>query len=164
MGKWITVLRAAQRYMRQLPAERLAERVIQNRERSIRLLSHHLFRVGEAYLETAVDGVEYATQLANIPPRDGTCLTGEELAQYGEAVIARIEQWWRKLDDKSCPQNVKTFFGMQPLHLLLERSFWHSAQHARQLIAVLERLGIEPDRRLTHADLAGLPLPENLWE
>ncbi|HEX9673735.1 MAG TPA: hypothetical protein VGA12_09905 [Burkholderiales bacterium] len=45
-----------------------------------------------------------------------------------------------------------------------ERSTWHSAQHARQLIHVLERFGIEPDGRLTAEDLAGLPLPERLFE
>ena len=48
--------------------------------------------------------------------------------------------------------------------MLFERSTWHSAQHARQLIAVLERFGIEPERRLGAAELAGLPLPEGLWE
>jgi hypothetical protein len=32
------------------------------------------------------------------------------------------------------------------------------------MIAVLERLGIEPDNRLTAEDLAGLPLPEGIWE
>jgi hypothetical protein len=50
------------------------------------------------------------------------------------------------------------------MHQLLERSTWHSAQHARQLAAVLERYGIEPNRRPTPQDLAGLPLPERLWE
>jgi hypothetical protein len=29
---------------------------------------------------------------------------------------------------------------------------------------VLERFGIEPSRRLTAEDLAGLPLPEGLWD
>jgi len=29
---------------------------------------------------------------------------------------------------------------------------------------VLERMGIQPDGPLTAADLAGLPLPERLWE
>jgi hypothetical protein len=32
------------------------------------------------------------------------------------------------------------------------------------LIAVLDRFHIEPDRRLTAEDLAGLPLPEGLWD
>ena len=164
IGKWLNVLRAAQRYLRQMPDARLNELVIDNRPRSIRLMGHHVFRIGEAYLETAVDGVEYATQLANVPPQDGTFTTGEEIARYGDTVIARLEKWWKELPDKSCQQKVKTFFGMQPLHLLYERSTWHSAQHTRQLAAVLERFNITPDKPLTKEDLAGLPLPERLWE
>ena len=164
IGKWLNVLRAAQRYLRQMPDARLNELVIDNRPRSIRLMGHHVFRIGEAYLETAVDGVEYATQLANVPPKDGTFTTGEEIARYGDTVIARLEKWWKELSDKSCQQKVKTFFGMQPLHLLYERSTWHSAQHTRQLAAVLERFNIAPDKPLTKENLAGLPLPERLWE
>jgi hypothetical protein len=164
LAKWITVLRAAQRYIRQLPDERLVERVINNRERSIRLLSHHIFRIGAAFLEVVVDGVEYSVQLANMPPTDGTCTTAEEIASYGRSIIDRVENWWTELKDKSCRQKVKTFYGTPPLHQLFERSTWHSAQHTRQLIAVLERYGIEPDGRLRAEDLAGLPLPEGLWE
>ena len=157
--KWTIVLRAAQRYVRQIPDKRLNDRAIDNRDRSIRLLSHHIFRIGEAFLETAIDGVEYWVQLANVPPQDGTYTTGEEIASYGDSVIERIENWWARLDDKSCQQKIKTFYGTPPTHQLLERSAWHSAQHTRQMIAVLERFGIEPDVRLTAEDLAGLPLP-----
>lgn len=162
--KWVLVLRAAQRYMRQIPAERLNERVIDNRDRSIRLMGHHVFRIGEAYLETVIDGVEYWIQHANVPPKDGTFTTGEEFVRYGDDVIDRLQKWWDGLADKSCRQSLKTYYGMQPMHQLFERSTWHSAQHARQLLAVLDRLGIEPDGRLTKEDLAGLPLPERLWE
>jgi hypothetical protein len=162
--KWIAILRAAQRYVRQIPSERLAERVIDNRDRSIRLMSHHIFRIAEAFLETAVDGVEYWVHNANVPPADGTCITGAEIAAYGETIIVRVEAWWKELDDKSCGQKVKTFYGRPPMHQLFERSTWHSAQHTRQLVAVLERFGIEPDGRLNSEDLAGLPLPQGLWE
>ena len=162
--KWITVLRASQRYVRQIPNPRLTERAIENRDRSIRLLSHHIFRIGEAFLETALDDVEYRTNNANVPPADGSCLTGVEIAAYGDGIIERIENWWTQLEDKSCRQKVRTFYGTPPMHQLLERSTWHSAQHARQMIAVLERLRIEPDNRLTAEDLAGLPLPEGIWE
>jgi hypothetical protein len=162
--KWIIVLRAAQRYVRQIPNSRLMERAIDNRDRSIRLLSHHIFRIGEAFLETAIDDVEYWTNNANVPPADGSCMTGAEISAYGDGVINRIENWWSRLENKSCRQKVKTFYGTPPMHQLLERSTWHSAQHARQMIAVLERLGLEPDVRLTSEDLAGLPLPERIWE
>ena len=163
-GKWITVLRASQRYVRQIPNPRLPERAIENRDRSIRLLSHHIFRIGEAFLDTALDDVEYRTNNANVPPGDGSCMTGVEIAAYGDGIIERIENWWTQLEDKSCRQKVRTFYGTPPMHQLLERSTWHSAQHARQMIAVLERLGIEPENRLTAEDLAGLPLPEGIWE
>ena len=162
--KWPVVLRAVQRYMRQIPTARIEERVIDNRDRSIRLMGHHVFRIAEAFLETVVDGVEYSAQLANQAPASGTFATGNAIAVYGEGVIARLQQWWDRLADKSCEGKVKTFFGMQPVAALFERSTWHSAQHARQLAAVLERFGIEPNGRLTKEDLAGLPLPEGLWE
>jgi DinB superfamily len=162
--KWTNALRAAQRYVRQLPDARLEERVIPNRDRSIRLLAHHVFRIGEAFLETVNDGVEYAIQHANVPPREGTYTTGREIASYGEEVTARLEAWWAGLAEKSGTQKLATFYGPQPMHQVLERSAWHSAQHARQLVALVERYGIEPDGRLTSEDLAGLPLPERLWE
>ena len=163
-NKWTAVLRAAQRYILQIPNARINERAIDNRDRSIRLLSHHIFRIGEAFLETAIDGVEYWVQLANVPPQDGTYTTVEEIAAYGNSVIERIENWWIRLDDKSCQQKVNTFYGTPPMHQLFERSTWHSAQHTRQMIAVIERFGIEPDERLTAEDLADLPLPEGIWE
>jgi len=164
LAKWINVLRAAQRYIRQIPDWRLVERVIDNRDRSIRLMSHHIFRIGEAFLETAIDDVEYRVNNANVPPADGTCTTGAEIVQYGDSIISRIQTWWEQLEDKSCRQKIRTFYGTPPLHQLFERSTWHSAQHTRQIIALLERFGIPPDERLSSEDLAGLPLPEGLWE
>jgi hypothetical protein len=164
LAKWVNVLRAAERYIRQFSAERLQERVIDNRDRSIRLMGHHIFRIAEAFLETAINDVEYWVNNANVPPADGTCINGAEIAAYGESIVKRLETWWTQLEDKSCAQTVKTFYGTPPMHQLLERSTWHSAQHTRQLIAVLERFAIEPDGRLTAEDLAGLPLPEGLWE
>jgi len=164
LAKWINVLRTAQRYIRQIPDWRLVERVIDNRDRSIRLMSHHIFRIGEAFLETAIDDVEYRVNNANVPPADGTCTTAAEIVQYGDSIISRIQTWWEQLEDKSCRQKIRTFYGTPPLHQLFERSTWHSAQHTRQLIAVLERFGIPPDERLSSEDLAGLPLPEGLWE
>lgn len=162
--KWVLVLRAVQRYMRQMPAERINERVIENRDRSIRLLSHHAFRIGEAFLESAINGVEYSIGHANVPPKDGTYTTGPEIAVYGESVIQRLQKWWDGLPDKSLSWKTKTYYGMQPMSMVFERSTWHSAQHARQLIHVLERMDITPDGKLSSQDLAGLPLPERLFE
>ncbi len=165
-GKWLAVLRSAQRLIRQMPAERLHELAISNRPRTIRFMGHHVFRIAEAYLETVVDGVDYDVHLANLPPAEGEFNSGDEIARYGDAIIARLEHWWNGLAeaDKSCQRTVTTYFGVQPVHMLYERSTWHSAQHTRQLAAVLERFGIKPDGPPTSEELAGLPLPERLWE
>lgn len=162
--KWIRVLRASQGYVRQMPDERLQDRAMPNRDRAIRLVCHHIFCIGEAFVETMTQGTEYWEWHAQREPAEGTMLTSEEIARYGEEVIGRIERWWDDLEDKSGRQPVKTYMGVQPMHQLFERSAWHSAQHARQLMALLERYGIAPAGAVTAEDLAGLPLPERLWE
>jgi len=74
------VLRAVQRYIRQMPAERLDERVIDNRDRTIRMIGHHVFRIAEAFLESAADGAEYTAEKANAETADGTTFTREQIA------------------------------------------------------------------------------------
>lgn len=162
--KWVIALRAAQRYVRQFPDDTLLQDVIPNRPRQIRIMSHHIFRICEAFLDSTINGTDYAVGHANVPPADGTFMTGNDLAQYGEGVIQRLEQWWAGVKDKSLSAEIPTYYGAQPLHVVFERSTWHSAQHARQLIHVLERNGIEPNQRLSADDLAGLPVPERLFE
>jgi hypothetical protein len=163
-AKWMPVLRAAQRYVRQMPDERLKERIVPNRDRAIRLLCHHIFRIGEAFLETVSQDIEYSKWHAQKEPDEGTMLTSEEIARYGDEVIGRLEAWWGSLVDKSGRQPVKTYMGIHPMHFLFERSAYHSAQHTRQLMAVLERFNIVPDQPVTKEALAGLPVPERLWE
>jgi len=90
--------------------------------------------------------------------------TGDEIARYGEGVIADLRGWWEGAKNISFTQIVPTSYGEQELHEVFERSTWHSAQHVRQLGAVLERFGIPPEGRLTKEDLQGLPLPERIWE
>lgn len=162
--KMIRIQRAAQRYMRQIPNDKINLSATHNRKRPIRLLCHHIFCIGEAHLECAVNGRKYENELTSKKLADSEFATGEEIARYGEDVIARLERWWNGLTDRSLQQKIETFYGPISLHQLLERSTWHPAQHVRQLMAVLEGFGIEPDGRLTADDLAGLPLPERLWE
>jgi hypothetical protein len=162
--RMIRIQRAAQRYMRQFSDDQLRQSATHNRPRPIRLLCHHIFRIGEAHLECALNGAEYANELTSKKLADNEFTTGAELAAYGDDVIARLEQWWNGLGKNPFGQQIKTFYGPISLHQLTERSTWHPAQHARQLMAVLEGFGIKPDGPLTDKDLAGLPLPERLWE
>lgn len=163
--KWNVALRAAQRYMRQFPTARINESAVENRERPIRILGQHVFYIAEAYLKAVTEKIEYSPANTNVPPADEQKYqTGAEIAQYGEDVIARLNAWWDTSKNTSFAQKVPTSYGEQDLHEVFERSSWHSAQHVRQLGAVLERFGITPDGRLTAEDLKGLPLPERIWE
>ena len=156
------VLGAALRYVRQIPAEKL-EQPFRNRNRPIRLLAHHVFRIPEAFVEAMRDRRELTYELIMQPPGDGLRST-DDLVRYGAGVRAAVRQWWKSYPDSSCGQMMDTYFGRHRVHEVLERSAWHPAQHARQLMLLLDELGIEPDGRLSAQDLAGLPLPEKAWD
>jgi hypothetical protein len=163
-AKYAHILRAAQRYVAQMPDAHLLERAIPNRDRAIRLVCHHIFRIGEAFVETMVEDKEYWEWHAQKLPDEGTMMSTAEIVSYGDGVISRLDAWWAGLADQSGQQPVRTYMGVQPMQLLFERTAWHSAQHVRQLMALLERYQIAPDHPLTKDDFAGLPLPERLWE
>jgi len=162
VGKWLVVLDAARRYAPQLPTDRLDRRAIANRDRSVRYLAYHVFRIAEAFLEVA-DGAELSVDLPNVPPGEAE-RTGEDIARYGAAVRERVVLWWNGAQARGCAHRVSTYYGLQPLRDVLERSTWHSAQHVRQLMALLESWGIPPERPLTDTDLQDLPIPKGVWE
>ena len=56
------------------------------------------------------------------------------------------------------------YYGDVTVHEFLERTTWHSGQHVRQLVMVLDMLGIEPDRPIGQETFAGLPMPEKVWD
>ena len=156
------VLPAAARYIRQIPNEWL-DRPFRNRNRPIRVLAHHVFRIVEGFLEAVRENRELTYDL--IMQEAGPALrTGEDIARYGERVLGRTQEWWRSCPDRSCSNVMDTYFGRHPMHVVLERTVWHPTQHTRQLMLILETLNIEPERRLTGADLAGLPLPDKVWD
>jgi hypothetical protein len=156
------VLPAAARYIRQMPAPEL-DTPFRNRNRPKRVLAYHVFRIVEGFLESMADGklLSYERIMEAAPP---SVATGEDIARYGEEVLQKLNAWWAAYPDKSCRAPMETYFGSHPVHVVLERTVWHPAQHARQLMLILESLGIAPDRPLSAADLAGLPLPEKAWD
>ena len=165
VAKWTLALRAAQRYMKQFPTARINETAVENRQRPVRILGHHVFYIVEAYLKAVTEKIEYSPSNTNVPAADENKFqTGAEIAQYGDGVIAKLNTWWEQATKVDFGAIVPTSYGKQELHEVFERSAWHSAQHVRQLAAVLERFGIAPDGKLTAEDLKGLPLPERIWE
>jgi len=71
--------------------------------------------------------------------------------------------WWSG-NQSRLPATVDTYYGVQPLHAVLERTTWHVARHARQLESLLELRGVTPAPRLAPVLLDGLPLPADVWD
>jgi glutaredoxin len=161
--KWQAVLAAAQRHVMQLPAARLQERATEGRDRSIRDLAYHVYQIPDAFLQAVQDGVQDLTSVYNAPP-PACVVQVDQIREYGARISKRLESWWNSEGGGVTTAKVQTYYGDQPLHHVMERCTWHSAQHARQITSVLERFGIAPDGPLTPADYAGLPMPQGLWE
>jgi hypothetical protein len=163
--RYTRINRTAQRLTRQLPDDKLQESAVHNRERPIRNLCHHIFSIGEAHLSCAINGAQYAPNFTSKRFARDAFTSSAALADYGQQVLTEMQKWWSENPGKSWRQQmIDTFYGPISLHQLLERTTWHTAQHTRQLAAVLERFDIAPDAPLTSEDLAGLPVPERIWE
>lgn len=155
------ILAAAQDALRQVPAGRLND-TLRNRDRTLLELGHHVFRIAEAMLDAA-GGRELREADFTAPPSPDMT-SAEAVTDYGGTIRARVKAWWDGEWDSSAGQTVATYYGPQSLHELLERTCWHAAQHVRQLAMALQDLGIDPARPLTDAELAGLPLPDKVWD
>jgi glutaredoxin len=160
---WLAILTVSQSYMRQMSVSSLSEAPISGRAQSILDLGYHVFRIVEAFLDTVDRGVEQWIDNSMRPAPAGS-RNAEAVAAYGDRVKAMLREWWGRQKHDISSDKVKTFQGLQSLHWFLERQTWHSAQHVRQLAAVLTRHGVQPSPALDRALLKDLPLPERLWE
>ena len=154
-------LETASRLIRQMPDSHLLTEV-PNRPRSYKILSHHIFRIPEVFLDVANGATLTYEALAGTPP--AALVTFDDIAAFGEGIRANLLAWWAAKADKSGKDEVQTYYGPQLLHEILERATWHSGQHVRQWIMLLEMAGIAPDRPLQPKDYAGLPMPSNAWD
>lgn len=137
--------------------------LLPNRPRSWRVLVHHVFQIPQAYLDMEETGAELTYENLVAGPPDGM-QSSASIAEFGRAVRARFLAWAAGASPESFGQCVPTYFGNVSRHEMLERTVWHSVQHARQVASLLESIGVTPKRGITAADLAGLPLTEKVWD
>ena len=155
------VLVAARRYIHQIPVTCL-NHTLPGRARTYRELGYHIFRVAECFVK-ATEGDTLTDEDLNASP-NSNIENGADIATYGSGVLKKINSWREDAPENTGSKLMTTYFGEQTLHVVLERTAWHSAQHTRQLLMVLEILGIEPDGPLCAQDLAGLPMPKGVWD
>jgi glutaredoxin len=147
-----------------VPIERQRER-LPGRERSWLDLAYHIPMIVTAFLDAAEGGALTYDYYERTPaPADQSI---ERIAAIAEATRSRLAAWRRanfsgaELDSRM----LTTYFGSRELPVVLERTTWHVAQHCRQLESLIARgAGSPATPRLTPALLAGLPLPQNVWD
>jgi hypothetical protein len=141
-----------------MPDDRLGIHV-PGRPRAYRDLAFHLFRVVDAFLDTYEGATLVQAMFAEKPATDaGTAA----LVEFGSKVRRRLNEWWAKNGD--APKTLATYYGPQSVHELFERTTWHSGQHVRQWMMLLEKEGVVLQRPLADADFARLPMPQNVWD
>ncbi len=156
------ILAAAQRYLRQLPDSHMQAQ-LPGRPRSYRDLTYHLFQISRAFLGLA-SGQELTYEKLGECPGDDL-VTFADIADDGEITRRDLLAWWESTGaNMDFETEVATYYGPQSLHETLERTAWHTGQHVRQMIFILEGLDIAPDRPIGDRELAGLPLPKEVWD
>lgn len=157
------ILAGAERYVAQLPEESL-QTLLPNRPRSYADLAYHIFNIADSFVEHG-NGIPLTyDSYARTAAADRR--TRSHLVAYGREVQQRIGAWFDgpgRTADWTARADV--YYGQQTLHQFLERTTWHSGQHTRQLMWVLEGLlGIAPDQPLPRETFQGLPMPEKVWD
>ena len=154
------ILASAERAIAAVPEAHLEHKPPQ-RNRSIRDLTYHLFRLSLAFVDGMDMGKLPETWLQETAPKD--LRNGAAIARYGALVRGRIGGWFEGASPKEFVRTIAVYYGPQSGHDLLERTTWHTAQHLRQLHALAAERGVTPPDPLPAADLEGLPLPASLW-
>lgn len=153
------VLASAARYTRQFTDAQLAT-TFRNRNRTIGATAFHVFRIVEMFLDAVGGGELRVEGFSDQPP---ATWRGEDIARWGVEMRDRLRAWWANEPDRTLSYPVRTYYGERTCHDVFERTTWHAAQHTRQLILMLDSVGVAADDPLTPADLAGLPVPEQVW-
>ena len=156
------IMHGTERFLRQLPEDSLQTH-LPNRPRSYADLVFHIYNIIDAFVEHE-EGVPLAYEAYyRLPELEMQTIDG--ISGYGHTVAQRLNDWFDQAGasvDWSAAARV--YYGAQTLHEFLERTTWHSGQHARQLMWVLERMGIAPDRPLGEETFDGLPMPAQVWD
>jgi len=163
VARLIEIQAAAQRLLAQIPDDKL-DRMLPHRPRSYAQLAYHIFNIADAFLEHEVQDLPLKEgAYGRVPPPEMD--SKSKILAYGQEVLGRFRAWW---DDRGqttdFSRKARVYYGDVTLHEYLERTTWHSGQHVRQLVMVLDMLGIEPDRPPSRETFAGLPIPDKVWD
>lgn len=154
------ILACAARLLAALPPSALDYKPAQ-RDRTVRDLAFHLFRLSLAYVDGMDMGELRDSWLQERAPSD--LVDGPAVARYGALVRGRVSGWFEGAAPSEYSRTIEVCHGPHNGHALLERTTSHAARHLRQLYAVATDLGVTPPDPLPISEFEGLPLSASLW-
>ena len=163
MQRWFEALDIERSLIQQIPADKLDYRPIPNRDRTLRDLAYHTYQIPDVFVRNVNGEFEDWAHFVNLPtPAD--VRSSADILRFADEATGALARWWDGVEDRKLLWTVRTHYGDRAAWELLERQTWHSAQHMRQLQAVLEGFGAPLPRTADDRLYAGLPLPVGLWE
>jgi len=160
VSRLLALLDTAAALTAQLPPEAWHQK-LPGRERTHLDLAYHVSQVVVGFLDAALGGRLTYEHFERKPPDH--LATAADVARLIRSVSRALAVWWGA-NRPRLPAELDTYYGRQSLHAVLERTTWHVAQHARQLERLHELRGAEFRPRIAPALLAGLPLPDDVWD
>jgi len=154
------ILATTEALLRIVPDDRIEYRPPE-RNRTLRALGYHVFRLSLAFVDAADRGEFPEGWLQEPPPSE--IRNGGDVARYGALVRARLAGWFAGADGAEFGRIIDVYYGPQSGHDLLERTTWHAAQHLRQLYDLAQRIAVTPPVPLPTDAFQGLPLPQSVW-
>lgn len=157
------ILAAEHRYFSQMPEDKIGGQVA-GRPRSFANLAYHTFNIVDAWLEHEVLGQALVdgAYARNAPPDRSS---KADILAYGADVRARFAKWWQDAGPSTNFDEIaEVYYGVQSRHDYLERTTWHTGQHVRQMMMILEMMGISPKEPLGPDIWKDLPMPEKVWD
>jgi hypothetical protein len=158
------ILTAEQRFFGQMPEDKMQGEV-PGRPRSFANLAWHTFNVVDAWLEHEVEGIALVSAAYGRNAPKGKETKADILA-YGADVQRRFKDWWETQGQYTdYADEAETYYAKQSKHDFFERTTWHSGQHCRQMMMILETfIGVKPIDPLPDSTWTGLPMPEKVWD
>lgn len=159
LGKYRLVFKAATRAILQIPEDQLDwVTPAPGYEPTLRQFTWHIFDRAEVFAGLAHGG-EFTEDMAyDHMTRANACRTTNEIAAYGEQVLAQVEEVLthrRELLEKS----VNTYFGTSTIFDLLIRALSMAVFRLKGTYRYLEMLGVAPLAPLGYDDFVGIPIP-----
>ena len=148
-------LEIAMRLASEFPPERLQDK-LPRRNRTCLGLANHVVEIAAVFLRVCA-GARFDVEASAAIPQ--TELGVADLGARSKALAKCLAE-----AEVQGSRTVETFFGQQPLHLVLERCAWHTLQHARQLEMMLTRTGVAPRQPIPPHLLRDLPVPTAVWD